>query len=35
VELTADDLHSIADAVSGIAVQGERYPAQLQKMVSR
>jgi aryl-alcohol dehydrogenase-like predicted oxidoreductase len=35
VELTADDLHSIENAVSGITVQGARYPAQLQQMVGR
>jgi aryl-alcohol dehydrogenase-like predicted oxidoreductase len=35
VELTANDLRSIEEAVSGIEVQGARYPAQLQKMVSR
>ena len=35
VELTADELSSIEEAVAGIEVQGARYPAQLQKMVSR
>ena len=35
VELTADDLHNIENVVSGVEVQGERYPAQLQKMVGR
>jgi aryl-alcohol dehydrogenase-like predicted oxidoreductase len=35
VELTADDLRSIADAVSAIEVVGDRYPAHLQKLVSR
>ncbi len=35
VELTADDLRSIEDAVSGIEVQGARYPAQFQKLVGR
>lgn len=35
VELTTDDLRSIEDAVSGIEVQGARYPAQLQKLVGR
>jgi aryl-alcohol dehydrogenase-like predicted oxidoreductase len=35
VELTTDDLHSIENAVTGIAVQGARYPAQLQQMVGR
>ncbi len=35
VELTIDDLRSIADAVSKIEVVGDRYPAHLQKLVSR
>lgn len=35
VELTADDLHKIADALSEIEVVGDRYPAHLQKLVSR
>jgi len=35
VELTAEDLRSIEEAVSGIEVQGARYPAQLQKLVGR
>ena len=35
VELSAEDLRDINDAVSKITVQGERYPAQLQKMVGR
>lgn len=35
VELTADDLLNIDNAVSSVEVQGERYPAQLQKMVGR
>lgn len=35
VELTADDLQSIADALSEIQVVGERYPAQFQKLVDR
>lgn len=35
VELTADDLKAIHDAVSAIAVQGDRYPAQLQSLVNR
>ncbi len=35
VELTAGDLAEIESAVSGIEVQGERYPAQLKKMVGR
>lgn len=35
VELTADDLNNIENAVSGVEVQGERYPAQLQQFVKR
>jgi len=35
VELTADDLRSIGNAVSGIEVQGDRYPASLQGRVGR
>jgi aryl-alcohol dehydrogenase-like predicted oxidoreductase len=35
VELTADDLKAIHDAVSAIDVQGERYPAQLANLVGR
>jgi len=35
VELTADDLRDIANAVSGVEVQGARYPAQLQQLVGR
>jgi aryl-alcohol dehydrogenase-like predicted oxidoreductase len=35
VELTDDDLRDIESAVSGVEVQGARYPAQLQKMVGR
>ena len=35
VELSAEDLRAIHEAVSKIAVQGERYPAQMQKMVER
>jgi aryl-alcohol dehydrogenase-like predicted oxidoreductase len=35
VELTPDDLRDIENAVSGVEVQGARYPAQLQKMVGR
>lgn len=35
VELTADDLRSIESAVSGIEVQGARYPEHLQKLVGR
>jgi aryl-alcohol dehydrogenase-like predicted oxidoreductase len=35
VELSADDLQEIDNAFSGIAVQGERYPEALQKLVGR
>jgi aryl-alcohol dehydrogenase-like predicted oxidoreductase len=35
VELSRDDLSEIENAVSGIEVQGARYPAHLQKMVGR
>jgi aryl-alcohol dehydrogenase-like predicted oxidoreductase len=35
VELTPDDLTTIDGALSGITVQGDRYPAQLQSMVGR
>lgn len=34
-ELTPDDLRQIEDAVSGIEVQGARYPAHLQARVGR
>jgi aryl-alcohol dehydrogenase-like predicted oxidoreductase len=35
VNFTAADLRSIEDAVSKVTVQGERYPAHLQKLVGR
>ena len=35
VKLTASDLASIEDAISGIAVHGDRYPAELQARVGR
>jgi aryl-alcohol dehydrogenase-like predicted oxidoreductase len=35
VELTSDDVQAIEDAVSGITVQGDRYPAHLQARVDR
>jgi len=35
VELTADDLVTIEAALSGIAVQGDRYPAHMQARVDR
>ena len=35
VELTADDLRNIEDALSKVPVQGARYPEHLQKLVGR
>ena len=35
VELTADDLKAIHDAISTIDVHGDRYPAQFQSLVNR
>ncbi len=35
VELTSDDLRDIEDALSGVTVQGDRYPAHLQARVGR
>jgi aryl-alcohol dehydrogenase-like predicted oxidoreductase len=35
LEFTTDELQEIEDASSKIAVQGERYPAHLQKLVNR
>ena len=35
VELSAADLKDIRAAVSGITVQGDRYPAQFQRMINR
>ena len=35
VELTPDELRDIDDALSGIAVQGARYPEHLQQLVGR
>jgi aryl-alcohol dehydrogenase-like predicted oxidoreductase len=35
VELTAEELNAIHNAVSAIDVQGDRYPAQLQSLVNR
>lgn len=35
VELTADDLKAIHDAISAIDVQGDRYPANVQALVNR
>jgi aryl-alcohol dehydrogenase-like predicted oxidoreductase len=35
VELTPDELRNIENAVSGVQVQGERYPAQLKALTGR
>jgi aryl-alcohol dehydrogenase-like predicted oxidoreductase len=35
IKLTQDDLRDIERAVSGVAVQGARYPEQLERMVGR
>ena len=35
IELSADDLRDIHNAVSGITVQGDRYPPHLQQLVGR
>jgi len=35
VQLTADDLREIDNAVSKVPVQGERYPEAMQKLVNR
>ena len=35
VDLTADDLKAIHDAISAIEVQGDRYPAHLQSLLNR
>ncbi len=35
VELSSDDLRAIENALSGIEVQGARYPAHLQQRVDR
>ena len=35
VELTPEDLKAIDDAISGIEVQGDRYPAHVQSLVNR
>jgi aryl-alcohol dehydrogenase-like predicted oxidoreductase len=35
VELTADDLREIDDALSGITVEGDRYPPHLQARINR
>ena len=35
IELTPDDLRDIERAVSGVTVEGDRYPAQMQALVER
>ncbi len=35
VELSADDLRNIAQALCAIKVEGDRYPAALQQLVGR
>jgi aryl-alcohol dehydrogenase-like predicted oxidoreductase len=35
VELTPDDLGQIGELLAAVPVQGERYPAHLQKLVGR
>ena len=35
IELTADDLYEIEDAVSKIKIEGARYPANLQQAINR
>ena len=35
IELTSDDLRQIDNVASKIAVQGERYPENMQKLVNR
>jgi len=35
VELTPEDLNAIDEAITGIEIQGDRYPAQMQKLVNR
>jgi aryl-alcohol dehydrogenase-like predicted oxidoreductase len=35
VVLTAGDLRAIEEAVAGVAVQGDRYPAHLQQLINR
>ena len=35
VELTSDDLRQLNESTDAIAVQGERYPAHLQKLINR
>lgn len=35
VELTPEDLRDIERTVSGVTVEGDRYPAQMQALVNR
>jgi aryl-alcohol dehydrogenase-like predicted oxidoreductase len=35
VQLTPEDLRTIHEAIAGIEIQGDRYPAQMQKLVNR
>lgn len=35
VRLTQEDLKTIHEAIAGIEIQGDRYPAQMQKLVNR
>jgi len=35
IELTAEDLREIEGALADVAVQGERYPAQMQQLINR
>jgi aryl-alcohol dehydrogenase-like predicted oxidoreductase len=35
IDLTLEDLKTIEEAAAGIAIQGERYPQQIQQMVDR
>jgi aryl-alcohol dehydrogenase-like predicted oxidoreductase len=35
LELSADDLREISDAVASVPVHGERYPEQLQRLINR
>jgi len=35
IELTTDDLREIDSAASKIAIQGDRYPENLEKMTNR
>ena len=35
LDLTADDLREIDDAIAAITIQGDRYPASLKQMTGR